>query len=500
MGLKERLRERVLGTEGWFYIPVSMRKLDREIFDSVARYHSPVLDKTLPRLGRAANHSGLWTAAAGALVLFGGRQGRRAATRGLLSLAAASAIANLPAKFAVRRRRPDALLVPELRRLLRMPTSYSFPSGHSASAAAFATGVGLEMPALALPAGLLASGVGASRVYTGAHYPSDVLVGMALGAGLALASRHFWPVVRLDDTQQPSSLRATDHAEIAPEGRGLTVVINPDSGPAWRDPRPSLQGALPEATLVEATGDEVPARLEEAAKGAAVLGVAGGDGTVNAAAEAAHDRKMPLLVVPSGTLNHFARDLGIASIPDAIRAWEGGAVASVDLAAIDGKPFLNTASFGAYAEFVDQRDRLSRRMGKWAATAIALARVLRRSQPIEIELDGERRRIWLAFVGNCRYSPAGFTPAARERLDDGRFDVRLITAERRWSRTRAALATITGTLQGSKVYEEHLLDGFEMRSMNGPFRLARDGETFDGSDRVTVEKLRDPLSVLIPPA
>ena len=266
MGLKERVRERILGVEGGFFIPFSVRGLDREIFESVARYHAPVLDKTLPRLGRAANHSGVWMAVAGALILVGGRQGRRAATRGLLSLAAASAIANLPAKFAIRRRRPDPLLVPELRRLLRMPTSYSFPSGHSASAAAFATGVALEMPPLAVPAGLLATGVGASRVYTGAHYPSDVLVGLALGAGIALGTRHFWPVVRLDNTHPPS-LRTTGHAEIAPQGRGLTVVMNPDSGPAWRDPRPSLGRALPEATLIDATGDEVPDRLKEAAKG-----------------------------------------------------------------------------------------------------------------------------------------------------------------------------------------------------------------------------------------
>jgi len=139
------------------------------------------------------------------------------------------------------------------------------------------------------------------------------------------------------------------------------------------------------------------------------------------------------------------------------------------------------------------------RSGKGMATPIALARVLRRAQPHDIEIDGKPRRVWMAFIGNCRYVPSGFAPAGRERLDDGRFDVRLITAERPLSRLRAAFAALTGTLQRSRVYEEHVLDSFELRSRDGALHLARDGETWDGPATVKVTKLSEPLAVFVPP-
>ena len=492
------LRERILGARGWVYLPRWMRSLDRDIFHAVAEFHSPVLDRTLPRLSRAANHSALWVAIGGGLVAFGGRRGRRAAIRGVLSVAAASAIANLPAKFAIRRSRPDFAVVPELRRLLRQPTSFSFPSGHSASAAAFAVGAGLELPAAAPALGVLAAGVGASRVYTGVHYPSDVVVGMAIGAGVALLSQRSWPVTRFDATRTTRTWE-TRKLSFDERGEGLALVLNARSGNGNGDPGERLRKAFPEAKLFEASGEDVPETLKTATEDAAVVGVAGGDGTVNAAAAAAHERKLPLLVIPGGTLNHFARDLGIDSMDDAVAAWKKGDTVSVDVATIDGKPFLNTASFGSYAAFVDERDRLARRFGKWLSTPIAMARALRDSKPHDLEIGGTRRRVWMAFIGNCRYSPSGFLPAGRERLDDGRFDVRLITAERRLSRTRAAFAALTGTLHRSKVYEELSLDSFELRSLNGPLHLARDGETWDGPDKVTVEKLPEPLAVFVPP-
>jgi membrane-associated phospholipid phosphatase len=159
---------------------------DLALFHRVAGVHNPALDLALPALSRAADWSRLWLGVAALLALSGRR---RAAVRGLASVALASASANGLAKLSVRRVRPPLVVVPLVRRVHRAPVTTSFPSGHSASAAAFTVGVALEAPELAVPVGALAAGVAASRVWTGAHYPGDVVAGVALGtaAGLALA-------------------------------------------------------------------------------------------------------------------------------------------------------------------------------------------------------------------------------------------------------------------------------------------------------------------------
>jgi membrane-associated phospholipid phosphatase len=165
---------------------------DRAVMERAAAVDSAALDRVMPALSRAANHSVLWLGVAGALAATGRPDARRAAARGLASAALASAAANVAAKGLARRARPD-VGVPAGRRLARTPRSTSFPSGHAASAAAFATGVALEWPAVAVPVGLLAAGVGASRVLTGVHYPSDVAAGFALGVAAAIVTRRVQP-------------------------------------------------------------------------------------------------------------------------------------------------------------------------------------------------------------------------------------------------------------------------------------------------------------------
>ena len=171
----------------------AIKVVDQELFDRTARLHAPTLDRAMPRLSHAANHSGLWLAAAGVLFAFGGSQGRRAAVRGLGSVAVASLAANVIGKRWFGRTRPILDQVPAGRRVRRIPVTTSFPSGHAASAAAFATGVAAEFPAASVPLGALAAAVAYSRVYTGAHYPSDVAAGAALGIGVGLASTRAWP-------------------------------------------------------------------------------------------------------------------------------------------------------------------------------------------------------------------------------------------------------------------------------------------------------------------
>jgi undecaprenyl-diphosphatase len=134
-------------------------------------------DAALVALTRAANHSVLWMAVAAALALADGERGRRAAVRGLGAVALASAASNGPLKLAFRRPRP-ARRPP----LIRQPRSSSFPSGHSASAFAFATAAAAELPAVAPLVVPLAAAVAYSRVRVGVHRPSEVLAGSAVGA------------------------------------------------------------------------------------------------------------------------------------------------------------------------------------------------------------------------------------------------------------------------------------------------------------------------------
>jgi membrane-associated phospholipid phosphatase len=178
-------------------MPALLRRLhrvDQRVLDRMAGTRSIVLDRVLPRLSEAANYSRLWMAIAAVLMLTGSRSARRGAVRGLLSVAMASATANLLAKGLAGRRRPDVRHLPAIRRLRRAPVTSSFPSGHAASAAAFAVGVAMEAPALAVPLSGLATGVAVSRVATGVHYPSDVAAGAMVGAGAALLTRRCWPV------------------------------------------------------------------------------------------------------------------------------------------------------------------------------------------------------------------------------------------------------------------------------------------------------------------
>ncbi len=162
------------------------KAVDAAVYAGIAESEAPVLDSAMRRLSRAADHSKLWFATGAGLALFGGPSGRRAASHGLVSLATASALANLVAKPLTVRARPQRSGRPELaHRHVPMPRSSSFPSGHTASAFAFATGAGHALPGLSAPLRAIATLVGYSRVHTGVHFPADVLAGAFLGISAA---------------------------------------------------------------------------------------------------------------------------------------------------------------------------------------------------------------------------------------------------------------------------------------------------------------------------
>lgn len=163
-----------------------IQALDIAVYAAIAATPTPRLDRVFTAVSRAADRSKLWTATAAALALAGGHDGRRAAVNGMASIALTSTVVNVGLKSLGRRRRPDraAYAVP-LARQVAMPVTTSFPSGHAASAFAFATGVTRELPTVGIPMHAAAAVVAYSRVHTGVHYPLDVIVGAVVGGALS---------------------------------------------------------------------------------------------------------------------------------------------------------------------------------------------------------------------------------------------------------------------------------------------------------------------------
>jgi membrane-associated phospholipid phosphatase len=186
----EALARRVEARRGaesvWVEALRELGAVDLAVYQAVADTPTPELDAPVRRLSNAANYSRLWLGVAAAIAVLGGRRGRRAALEGVLAIGVTSATVNLGIKPLAQRRRPDrAGSAMFAARHVPMPESTSFPSGHAASAFAFAYAVGRHLPGLAVPIRLLAGAVAYSRVHTGVHYPGDVVIGSIVGAGTA---------------------------------------------------------------------------------------------------------------------------------------------------------------------------------------------------------------------------------------------------------------------------------------------------------------------------
>lgn len=451
--------------------------LDREVFEAIAESPSPLLDAVMPRLSSAADHSKLWFVLAAAIGAVGSTSAKRGAARGVASLAVTSLLTNQVAKRVWKRPRPNWATVPVVRRSRRMPTSNSLPSGHSASAAAFAVGVGLESPPVGLGLALLAGMVGVSRVATGAHYPGDVLAGFGLGAAIAVVGARIVPPIVEAGLPTADPLRVETPPR--PDGAGVVLVINPTSG-SGTGARvvEEVRDALPRAEIVELDGDDdIQTVLRDAAERAEVLAVGGGDGTVSCAAGIALETGVPFAVFPGGTFNHFAKDIGCDTVARTVAAIRDGSVGCVDVLRLnETDTVINTASIGAYPAFVRTREKLEHRIGKPLAGAYAIFHTLRREAPVRIAYDNKVLTTSLFFLGNSVYLPSGFAPSRRTRMDDGLIDVRILETGRRLATLRIVVSLALGRLVRSPLYHEMRVPEFRFTAVDGPTPLAHDGE------------------------
>jgi diacylglycerol kinase family enzyme len=200
-------------------------------------------------------------------------------------------------------------------------------------------------------------------------------------------------------------------------------------------------------------GDDLGEAARRAAEDADAVAAVGGDGTANAVASALAGGSTRMLVVPAGTLNHFARDLGVPLDPAAAALLvRDGAPRHVDVAEVNGRVFVNNSSIGAYPLAVVLRERLQDEGsgGKWPAMARAALRTFRRFPTMRVRIAADDGEVALetpfVFVGNNPYGGGSAGPGRRERLDGGHLGVLTVEATTRSAAVRVALAAAVGRL------------------------------------------------------
>ncbi len=287
----------------------------------------------------------------------------------------------------------------------------------------------------------------------------------------------------------------------------LRVVVNCGAGSVDGDEIDAQRQEISEAFAAAGAGTEIafvpgPAldrALTEAveARPDAVV-VAGGDGTLGAAAAVLAGGDVPLGVMPLGTFNHFAKDLGMPlEMAEAAQAIVAGEVQRIDVAEVNGRSFLNNSSIGVYPILVARRDDIRRRRGwgKVRAAPVAAWQVLRRFPSRRLTVTAGtyrcRSRTPFVFVGNNRYEIGPSGVGERASITDGELCIYVARASSRWRLLRMAVSAVVGGAAKVPDLDEHCCDEVTIDAHGHRVQVALDGE---------VMTMRSPLRYRIRPA
>jgi diacylglycerol kinase family enzyme len=241
--------------------------------------------------------------------------------------------------------------------------------------------------------------------------------------------------------------------------------------------------------------------------GARRILVAGGDGTISTAAAQLLETPAELAVLPGGTLNHFAKDLGISTVAaEAVTLASGEARCGVDVGLVNGRIFLNTSSVGVYVRFVRVREELEKAVGYRLASMLAAFRILfsYRLMAVEVEVEGRKRiyRTPLVFIGVGERELQ--LPLLGQRVPGGKRGLHVMVVQGR-SRARLFALALNAVARGvdsvahTPQFDGFIVDRFRI-SMNGMGKVAVDGEIVSLDSPLEYELRRDALTVVCPPA
>jgi diacylglycerol kinase family enzyme len=232
------------------------------------------------------------------------------------------------------------------------------------------------------------------------------------------------------------------------------------------------------------TGAEIETLIHTAvAEHPRMLVAAGGDGTISTAAGALAGTDITLGVLPFGTLNHFAKDLGIPlDLEASVQNIVENNVIAVDVGEVNGRVFINNSSLGLYPDIVRDRERQQSRLGrgKWRSFLWASVAVLRRFPflTVRIEVEGTKRGFVtpLVFIGNNEYKMEGFEIGVRESLECGVLSVYIVKRPGRGALVRLSLAALFGRLQQARDFEALTAAEFVIETRHHQVLVAADGE------------------------
>jgi diacylglycerol kinase family enzyme len=281
----------------------------------------------------------------------------------------------------------------------------------------------------------------------------------------------------------------------------LPVLLNPAAGSG--PDRAAVEAAfaacgMPVAVRIVDESHPLPQLLDEILRARPPVVVAGGgDGTIAAVAARLLDGDSALGVLPLGTLNHFAKDLGLPiDLQQAAQAIARGATRCVDVGEVGGRCFLNNSSLGLYPRIVRAREHAQRsqHLGKWPALAHATWQALRDPHALSVTLvvEGKRlqRRTPFLFVGNNRYVLAGTEAGKRQALDGGMLSLHVLRPQSSLGFVWMALRTLCGRRSRERDFERFLVGEFQVETADPNPEVACDGE---------VARLASPLCFRVRP-
>jgi YegS/Rv2252/BmrU family lipid kinase len=292
----------------------------------------------------------------------------------------------------------------------------------------------------------------------------------------------------------------------------VPVLINPRGGAASRDPkiadtvREALKAGGIDAEVELMGGGDCAVRCRAIAeRGDELVIVGGGDGTISAAASALVGTETALGILPLGTLNHFARDLGLPTdIAEAAKLIGGRKSRRVDVAEMNERIFINNSAIGLYPLMVIDRDLQRRRLGrsKKLAMIVASARMLVRfgHQRLTLTVNDEKERVDtpLLFVGNNDYRIDLGAPGQRESLEDGQLCVMVM---RKKTRRGLIAASIRALFNRSRDDDMEKIDGVErlrVSSSRSVIPVSLDGEVVGAAPPLDYRIRKQALRVIAP--